>query len=92
MPPITSIDGIRLDGFQLGGEYEVGNNIGALFLAEGWAEPVALDAPKPPEPFTEDDPYDSRALYQKPPPTTGDTQRLPIEQAADRRRKRRFWS
>lgn len=63
-PPIAEIDGARLDGFQVGLEYEVGNSIGALLLAEGWAEPVALDAPKPIVPFSDNDPYDSRQLYQ----------------------------
>ncbi|HEV3062342.1 MAG TPA: hypothetical protein VGY48_29095 [Vicinamibacterales bacterium] len=38
----SCIDGIRLDGFEVGREYEVGNTVAALFLAEGWAEPVPL--------------------------------------------------
>ena len=62
-PPIPEIDGIRLDCFHVGREYDVGNSIGSLFLAEGWAEPLPLDAPKPIEPFTENDPYDARPLY-----------------------------
>jgi hypothetical protein len=67
-PPIAGIDGIRLDCFAVGKEYEVGNTIGALFLAEGWAEPVALDAPRPYTPFTAEDPFDSRVLYRDHPP------------------------
>lgn len=63
-PPVTEIDDVRLDGFQVGLEYEVGNSIGALLLAEGWAEPVALDAPNPIVPFSDNDPYDSRMLYR----------------------------
>ena len=39
-PTIASIDGIRLDVFEVGHEYEVGNLLGAVMLAEGWAEPV----------------------------------------------------
>jgi hypothetical protein len=39
-PPVPSIDGLALDGFAVGAEYEVGNTLAALFLAEGWAEPV----------------------------------------------------
>jgi hypothetical protein len=63
LPPIASIDGIRLDCYEVGCEYEVGNCVGALLLAEEWAEPVPLDAPKPPTPFTVDDPFDSHRLY-----------------------------
>jgi hypothetical protein len=44
-PTYDCIDGIQLDGFQVGLQYEVGNSLGALFLAEGWAEPVASDEP-----------------------------------------------
>ena len=67
-PPISSIDGIRLDCFQLGMEYEMGNTVGALFLAEGWAELVPLNAETPIEPFTANDPYDQRVLYPDNPP------------------------
>jgi hypothetical protein len=44
-PNCSSIDGIRLDRFEPGQLYEVGNSLSAVFLAEGWAEPVALDEP-----------------------------------------------
>ena len=53
LPPISSIDGVRLDVFVVGEEYSVGNAIAALMLAEGWAVPVPLDAPRPVEPFAE---------------------------------------
>jgi hypothetical protein len=36
------IEGVRLGPFEVGREYEVGNSLGSLFLAEGWAEPVPL--------------------------------------------------
>ncbi len=39
-PPIDDVDGIRLDVFQTGFQYEVGHQLGALLLAERWAEPV----------------------------------------------------
>jgi hypothetical protein len=39
-PSLQSIDGIRLDLFQPGQQYEVGTTLAMLFLAEGWAEPV----------------------------------------------------
>jgi hypothetical protein len=63
-PPIQDVDGIAVDCFDIGREYEVGNSLGALMLAEGWAEPVPLDAPRPFTPFGPDDPFDSRVLYR----------------------------
>jgi hypothetical protein len=62
-PPIGDVDGIAVNYFEVVQEYDVGNGIGALFLAEGWAEPVPLDAPRPYAPFGPDDPFDSRVLY-----------------------------
>ena len=44
-PPTSSIDGIRLDRFEPGFMYEVGNAIGAVMLAERWAEPLTDDEP-----------------------------------------------
>ena len=61
-PPIRSVDGIRLDRFSIGSEYELGNTVGALLLAEGWAEPVPLDAPAPYVPFSEGDPFTTRIV------------------------------
>jgi hypothetical protein len=40
VPPIASLDGVRLDRFAVGREYEMGNTIGSLLLAEGWAEAI----------------------------------------------------
>ncbi len=40
-PPVRDVDGIAVDAFEVGREYEVGPSLGALFLAERWAEPVA---------------------------------------------------
>jgi hypothetical protein len=37
------VDGIAVDAFEVGREYEVGPSLGALFLAERWAEPVTAD-------------------------------------------------
>jgi len=39
-PRETCIDGVRLDRYEPGLEYEVGSSLGALFCAEGWAEPL----------------------------------------------------
>src|SRR3954462_8258701 len=44
-PSADEVDGTDLRHFQLGIQYEVGNTLGALFLAEQWAEPVASDEP-----------------------------------------------
>jgi len=38
---VNCIDGMRLDRFIPGHQYEVGASLGALFLAERWAEPVS---------------------------------------------------
>jgi CheY-like chemotaxis protein len=48
-----SIDGVAIDGFQIGLIYEVCTQIASVLLAEGWAEPVgAVDdtvaSPRPP--------------------------------------------
>jgi hypothetical protein len=50
--PIRDVDGIALDTFEVGLEYDVGTRMGALLLAEGWAEPVTTGpvraaAPRP---------------------------------------------
>lgn len=39
-PTMNCIDGMRLDRFMPGHQYEVGASLAALFLAEQWAEPV----------------------------------------------------
>jgi len=40
-PSVDCIDGMRLDRFAPGQEYELGTSLAAVFLAEGWAEPVS---------------------------------------------------
>ena len=42
-PGDRSVDGVRLDRFEPGQLYEVGNSLGSLLLAEGWARPIADD-------------------------------------------------
>ena len=66
-PPLSSVDGIAI-AFEVAREYMVGNSVGALFLAEGWAVPVELDAPSPPEPFGADDPHSVTTLDKGNPP------------------------
>src|SRR3954469_12703192 len=56
-PTERHIDGVRLDRFEPGYQYEVGNSLGALMLAERWAVPVRDDAPALVVPFSETDPF-----------------------------------
>jgi hypothetical protein len=67
-PTTTDVDGIALGGYRVGDEYELGNSLAALFLAEGWAEPVELGVPGPPEPFSADDPFGTSTLDRNSPP------------------------
>jgi hypothetical protein len=53
-PSRPSIDGLQLDRFERGCHYDVGTSLGALMLAEGWAEP-AVDDPALVIPFSETD-------------------------------------
>ena len=39
-PTDSCIDGVRLDLFVPGHQYDVGTTLGMLFLAEGWGEPA----------------------------------------------------
>ena len=51
-PTVPYVDGIRVDCFRLGHVYEIGEYLGELFLAEGWAEPAgARERPLPPPPM-----------------------------------------
>jgi len=45
-PSQPSIDGVRLDQFYPGGQYDVGTMLGAVMLAEGWAEPTDSAEPE----------------------------------------------
>ena len=67
-PPISSIDGIRLDQFEPGHEYDVGTALAALLLAEGWAQPVAMDEPALLLPFADTGP-DGHAPPKAPTPS-----------------------
>jgi len=55
-PIVPSIDGVQLDGLEVGRVYDLGTGIAAVLLAEGWAVPVPLDEAIPPVPFSEKDP------------------------------------
>jgi hypothetical protein len=39
-PTVNCIDGMRLDRFMPGHQYEVATSLAAVFIAEKWAEPV----------------------------------------------------
>lgn len=43
-PPAKDVDGLPVDRYELGHTYEVGNVLGEVMLAEGWAQPVADDS------------------------------------------------
>lgn len=88
-PSVACIDGIQLNHFVPGQQYEVGPSLGSLFLAEGWAEPAVPNEPPAPsdEPSNVVDPVPApanlvREIY--PPYYDG-----PSVLAADRRRRKR---
>ena len=89
-PTVSAVDGIDLQRFRPRQQYEVGNNIGALFLAEGWAEPVASEEPGLVIPISEfvDAPHENapRNLIRETFPPYYDA---PPGVALDRRRRRR---
>ncbi len=84
------VDGIRLDVFEVGRQYDVGTMVAALFLAEAWAEPVADDEPPLVIPFSEVDPFVSRVIRESPPNLVRDTYPPYVDDvalAADRTRR-----
>jgi hypothetical protein len=66
-PPVDDVDGIDLRHFQVGTEYDLGNTLASVLLAEAWAEPVPLDAPAPPVPFGPGDPFTMPAIDRSQP-------------------------
>ena len=92
-PPIDEdVEGLNLHYFHLGSSYDVGILIASLFLAEGWAEPIELDAPPDPEPFSTDDPFIVTTLDLSTPPKLVREQYppdLPRDIAADKAARRR---
>jgi hypothetical protein len=91
-PPVDELDGINLRYFQVGSEYELGNTLSSVLLAEGWAEPVPLDAPAPPVPFGADDPFSMPVLDRSQPPNLVKEHHAQLRDrtvAADVRRRRK---
>ena len=91
IPRLACIDGIRLDQFVDGHQYEVGNTLGALFLCEGWAEPVDDPSPALVIPLREF-PVDAPPPRPTPPNLTRETHPstadAPRAMALDRRQQR----
>jgi hypothetical protein len=89
-PTLAEVDGIRLDVFRPGVQYEVGNILGALFLSEGWATPVDSNEPAIVIPISEfavdHDTADPQNLVREIWPPYLD---IPPALAADRRRRPR---
>jgi hypothetical protein len=89
-PSVVCIDGVRLDHFEPGEQYEVGNIFGALLLSEGWAEPVDDPGPALVIPLSElerDDaePLPANLIRESNPPYYPE----PLAMALDRRRRSR---
>ncbi len=89
-PPDEGDDGIDLRHFEPGFLYEVGNTLGALMLAEGWAEPSGDDEPAMLIPLSE---FDADGPAERPPNLFREIYppyyQSPTELAADRRRRPR---
>ena len=94
-PRARVVDGVDLRQFTPGQKYDVGSQLGALLLAEGWAEPLTDDEPALIVPFTEHDPSASRDLARDCPPNLirethpPSVRDLAIAADFDRRRSRR---
>jgi hypothetical protein len=86
------VDGVDLTQFHVGREYDLGSTLASVFLAEGWAEPIALDAPAPPVPFGPEDPFTMRVISRREPPALVRDEFQPsakVHSAADSHRRRR---
>jgi len=55
-PTWVSIDGVRIDRYEVGHRYDLGPQLAGVFLAEGWAIPDPDDVALV-EPFSERDPF-----------------------------------
>jgi hypothetical protein len=91
-PAIDDLEGVNLRYLQVGSEYDLGSTLASVLLAEGWAEPVPLDAPPPPLPFGPDDPFSMPVLDRSNPPNLVKDQHPPFlnrDLASDKRPRRK---
>src|SRR5262245_47818742 len=65
-PPVRCVDGLQIDTFLIGQQYEVGPTTAALFLVEGWAEPAPPNSPAEILPFSDADPFLTRVIEVNP--------------------------
>ena len=88
IPPDIVCEEYDFRRFAPGRQYEVGTSLGALMLAEGWAEPVESEEPAVLIPFSEVDPDSvitpSNLVRELHRPHSDS----PFAQAADRSRRR----
>jgi len=93
-PRAGVVDGVDLRRFTPGEKYDVGSQLRALLLAEGWAEPLADDEPARIIPFSENDPFDAGSVARDSPPNLIRETHPPsirdVAIAADFERRRRF--
>ena len=61
-PDIPYIDGVRLEHFEWGMQYDVNSALGVYMIAQGWANPITSDDPVRATPLSELDPDNSRDL------------------------------
>lgn len=91
-PTGDDVDGVDLSHFQVGCEYDMSHPFAEMMVAEGWAEPLPVDAPQLPTAFGPDDPFTMPVLDRSTPPKLVKEQLptyLPRDKAADMSRRRR---
>jgi hypothetical protein len=86
-PRETCIDGVRLDHYQPGMQYELGSSLAALFVAEGWGEPLLFDeSPRTPPALKRTSAHQaSNLMCEKYPPYVDS---LDVAQDSSRRKRR----
>src|SRR5437867_2436821 len=96
-PAQGEVDGVDLRRFVAGHTYEVGSQIGALLLAEAWAEPLPDHDPAAVIPVSESDPFMPRLVSRTSPPNLtretypsyGDDVAIAADLARRKRRRQR---
>jgi hypothetical protein len=77
-PSLDELDGVNLRYLIVGGEYDLGSTLASVLMAEGWAEPLPLDAPPAPVPFGPDDPFSMPVIDRNSPPNLVKEQHPPF--------------